>query len=96
MSKLRTAVLTFIDKGASWAKVDNLTQMEMCSIRPFFPHSLEQLHRFRKVKNISHANTTSNETYILKYFNFRFQTIQVARLYAAGNSSSDVRRQLRM
>ncbi|ODM88699.1 DNA replication complex GINS protein PSF2 [Orchesella cincta] len=71
MSKLRTAVRTFIDKGASWAKVDNLTQLEMCSIRPFFTHSLEQLHRFRK-------------------------TIQVARLYAAGNSSEDVRRRLRM
>jgi len=49
MSKLRTAVHLFIEKGASWAKVDHLTQLEMCSIRPFFPHALEQLHRFRKV-----------------------------------------------
>jgi len=49
MSKLQAAIALFIEKGASWAKVDNLTQLEMCAIRPFFPHSLEHLHRFRMV-----------------------------------------------
>lgn len=52
LSKLRTAVLTFIEQGATWAKVDNLCQIEMCAIRPFFTHSLEHLHRFRKVIEI--------------------------------------------
>jgi len=47
ISKLRTAVLTFIETEASFAKVDNLTQMEMATVRPFFPHALEQIHRIR-------------------------------------------------
>lgn len=66
MAKLRTAVLTFIDKGASWAKVDNLTQLEMCSIRPFFPHALEQLHRFRKVNSLYVIESRIGRSLIVK------------------------------
>jgi hypothetical protein len=39
----------FIEKGATFAKVDNLTRLEMATVRPFFPQALEQLHRLRSV-----------------------------------------------
>jgi len=56
IAKLRTFMLTFIETGASYAKVDNLTSLEMSTVRPFFPHSLEQLHRIKKVrKNITNS-----------------------------------------
>ncbi|CAL8078801.1 unnamed protein product [Orchesella dallaii] len=60
MSKLQAAIALFIEKGASWAKVDNLTQMEMCAIRPFFPHSLEHLHRFRKTIQAARLHSAGN------------------------------------
>jgi len=67
VSKLRTAVLEFIDKGATWAKMDNLTQMEMATVRPFFPEALEHLHRIREsseeaAREAEHARRTSGRS----------------------------------
>ncbi|ODM98941.1 DNA replication complex GINS protein PSF2 [Orchesella cincta] len=60
MAKLQTAIALFIEKGASWAKVDNLTQMEMCAIRPFFPHSLGHIHRLRKTIQAARLHSAGN------------------------------------
>ncbi|XP_035709665.1 DNA replication complex GINS protein PSF2 isoform X1 [Folsomia candida] len=48
IAKIRTAIDSFIKTGSSFAKVNNLTQMEIANVRPFFPHALEQIHRMRQ------------------------------------------------
>lgn len=48
ISKLRSSVADFILSEGSHAKLDRLTHMEINSIRPFLPHSLDQFHRLAK------------------------------------------------
>nr|CAD7265945.1 unnamed protein product [Timema shepardi] len=50
MSKLRTSVDAFIRSGSTHAKLDHLTQMEICSVRPLLPNALDQLYRLQKIK----------------------------------------------
>jgi len=52
-SKLRTSVKNFIGSENSYAKVDHLTMMEIASIRPFFPHALEQIFRVQKTVHVA-------------------------------------------
>nr|CAD7600605.1 unnamed protein product [Timema genevievae] len=49
MSKLRTSVDAFIRSGSTHARLDHLTQMELCSVRPLLPDALDQLHRLQKL-----------------------------------------------
>nr|CAD7444649.1 unnamed protein product [Timema bartmani] len=52
MSKLRTSVDAFIRSGSTHARLDHLTQMELCSVRPLLPDALDQLHRLQKRKSL--------------------------------------------
>ncbi|CAG2054563.1 unnamed protein product [Timema podura] len=52
MSKLRTSVDAFIRSGSTHARLDHLTQMELCSVRPLLPDALDQLHRLQKIKKL--------------------------------------------
>ncbi|KAK8375615.1 hypothetical protein O3P69_008427 [Scylla paramamosain] len=58
ISKLRSSVADFILSEGSHAKLDRLTHMEINSIRPFLPHSLDQFHRLAK----SAHNTELSQT----------------------------------
>jgi len=63
-SKLRTSVKNFIPSDNSYAIVAHLTMMEIASIRPFFPHALEQIYRLKKTvevakETLAHANSQS-------------------------------------
>lgn len=49
MSKLRTSIKTFLGGDQTIGNIDNLTMMEITTIRPFFPHSLDQIYRITKV-----------------------------------------------
>ncbi|XP_030746909.1 probable DNA replication complex GINS protein PSF2 [Sitophilus oryzae] len=49
-SKLRSSMDQMIKKSAMYAAVDNLTLMEINSIRPLLPHALEQIYRIKSNK----------------------------------------------
>ncbi|KAF7288048.1 DNA replication complex GINS protein PSF2-like protein [Rhynchophorus ferrugineus] len=50
MSKLRSSMDDMIKKSAMYAAVDNLTLMEINSIRPLLPHALDQIYRIKTNK----------------------------------------------
>lgn len=50
MSKIRSSVDVLVKGAGTYAAVDNLTLMEINSIRPLLPHALDQLFRMRKVR----------------------------------------------
>lgn len=56
MSKIRSSVDALVRDVGSYAAVDNLTLMEINSIRPLLPHTLDQLYRMRKVLNCDDLN----------------------------------------
>ncbi|KAG0723587.1 putative DNA replication complex GINS protein PSF2 [Chionoecetes opilio] len=60
MSKLQSSVANFIVSGGSYAKLDQLTLMEINSIRPLLPHSLDQLHRLARSSNTSELSQTQD------------------------------------
>ncbi|XP_066596987.1 probable DNA replication complex GINS protein PSF2 [Prorops nasuta] len=45
MSKLRTSINAFLKNEGVHARLDHLTQMEINSVRPLLPHSLDQMKR---------------------------------------------------
>ncbi|RZC40131.1 glutamate receptor ionotropic, delta-2, partial [Asbolus verrucosus] len=47
MSKLRSSVDLLVRNNGSYAAVDNLTLMEINSIRPILPHALDQIYRMK-------------------------------------------------
>lgn len=47
LAKLRTSVDKFIKAGGTQAGIDNLTSMEINSVRPILPHALDLLNRLR-------------------------------------------------
>lgn len=49
MSKLRSSVDLLVKNTGSYAAVDNLTLMELNSVRPLLPHALDQIHRMKSV-----------------------------------------------
>lgn len=51
MSKLRSSVYNFITKEGQHARLDNLTMLEINSIRPLLPHALDQVLRIQQVYN---------------------------------------------
>ncbi|XP_063230128.1 probable DNA replication complex GINS protein PSF2 isoform X2 [Bacillus rossius redtenbacheri] len=48
MSKLRTSVDAFVKGGGSHARLDHLTAMEVCGVRPLLPHALDQMYRLQE------------------------------------------------
>lgn len=50
LAKFRTSIDRFIKEGGMHAKVDNLTTMEINSVRPILPHALDLLNRLRGVQ----------------------------------------------
>jgi len=48
ISKLRSSVTEFVRRGFLWATLDHLTAMELHTIQPVLPASLDQLHRMSK------------------------------------------------
>ncbi|KAK9873339.1 hypothetical protein WA026_022144 [Henosepilachna vigintioctopunctata] len=50
MSKLRSSVDLLIKEKSSYAAVDNLTILEINSVRPLLPHALDQIHRMKKLQ----------------------------------------------
>lgn len=58
IAKLRSSVDACLKASETHAKVDNLTLMEINTIRPFLPHALDQLARLQQVQKFSkHRNT---------------------------------------
>jgi hypothetical protein len=49
-SKLRSSVDLLIRNNEAHAAVDNLTIMEINSIRPLLPHALDQIYRMKSVR----------------------------------------------
>lgn len=49
MSKIRSSVDTLVRTDGMYAAIDNLTLMEVNSIRPLLPHALDQMYRIKKV-----------------------------------------------
>ncbi|XP_023027810.1 DNA replication complex GINS protein PSF2-like protein isoform X2 [Leptinotarsa decemlineata] len=61
MSKIRSSVNKLIKDAESYADVTNLTILEINSIKPIFPHVLDQIHRIkatRKPPGTQSQNTT--------------------------------------
>lgn len=51
MSKLRSSVDLLIKNMSPYAAIDNLTMMEINSMRPLLPHALDQIHRMKSVSS---------------------------------------------
>lgn len=51
-SKLRSSMDYMIKNSSMYAAIDNLTLMEMNSIRPILPHALDQIYRMKAVSDI--------------------------------------------
>lgn len=49
MSKIRSSVTKLVEKGESYADINNLTIMEINSMRPILPHALDQIYRIKAV-----------------------------------------------
>ncbi|XP_056638569.1 DNA replication complex GINS protein PSF2 [Diorhabda sublineata] len=66
MSKIRSSVTKLVKNGEFYAAVDNLTIMEINSMRPILPHALDQLYRMKKTRRIRPSQTSSNaSSYLL-------------------------------
>lgn len=48
IAKLRSSVDAFLKSGGTHAELNHLTLMEINTVRPFLPHALDQLFRFRQ------------------------------------------------
>lgn len=60
MSKLRTSIDSFFKSDGLHARLDHLTMMEINSIRPLLPHSLDQILRLQS-GNTSTSNTDGSQ-----------------------------------
>lgn len=49
MSKIRSSVTKLVKNSDFYAAVDNLTVMEINSVRPILPHALDHLFRMKNV-----------------------------------------------
>lgn len=49
MSKIRSSMDTLVRTDGMYAALDNLTLIEVNSIRPLLPHALDQMYRMKKV-----------------------------------------------
>ncbi|KAL3269200.1 hypothetical protein HHI36_008282 [Cryptolaemus montrouzieri] len=68
MSKLRSSVDLLIKETASYAAVDNLTMMEINSVRPLLPHALDQIYRMKKLQGPRiGSNSTAGQSSRMSY-----------------------------
>lgn len=49
MAKIRSSVGTLIKCGSLYAAIDNLTPMEITSMRPLLPNAMNQIYRIKQV-----------------------------------------------
>ncbi|XP_047361934.1 probable DNA replication complex GINS protein PSF2 isoform X2 [Vespa velutina] len=61
MSKLRTSVDSFIKSDSLHARLDHLTMMEINSIRPLLPHTLDQILRIQSSSSSGTGSTTASQ-----------------------------------
>ncbi|KAH8377149.1 hypothetical protein KR093_003709 [Drosophila rubida] len=57
-SKLRTSIDAFIKGEGTYAKLDNLTLLEMHSVRPILPYSLDHIARYQRMATASQRDTS--------------------------------------
>ena len=78
-AKLRSAIDLVIDgnDGSESSKVsfDNLSMLEIHTVRPFLPHALDLVSRLERVAQLSHTNSSSdmsgfNNSHSLQSSNF--------------------------
>jgi GINS complex subunit 2 len=62
LAKLRTVMDAYLKGEGTQTKLDNITMLEIHSIRPFFPHMLDLISRLEKSVKIStnQGNTSRN------------------------------------
>lgn len=58
-SKLRTSIDAFIKGEGTYAKLDNLTLLEIHSVRPILPHSLDHIARYQRTAVATQRDTSS-------------------------------------
>ncbi|XP_055838468.1 probable DNA replication complex GINS protein PSF2 [Episyrphus balteatus] len=58
-SKLRTSIDAFIKGEGTYAKLDNLTLLEIHSVRPILPHALDHISRYQRAAVSSQRDTSS-------------------------------------
>lgn len=61
-AKLRTSIKTFLQGSGTYAKLDNLTQFEIHTVRPLLPHALDHIARYQRAAIAAErkTNTMSN------------------------------------
>ncbi|KAI4462235.1 dna replication complex gins protein psf2 [Holotrichia oblita] len=64
MSKIRSSVDVLVKGAGTYAAVDNLTLMEINSIRPLLPHALDQLYRMRKTRKSAGTQSQNSSTFL--------------------------------
>ncbi|KAJ8912927.1 hypothetical protein NQ315_017257 [Exocentrus adspersus] len=64
MSKIRSSVDALVKNAGSYAAVDNLTVMEINSIRPILPHALDQLHRIKASRKRPGTQSLGTTTFV--------------------------------
>lgn len=57
-SKLRTSIDAFIKGEGTYAKLDNLTLLEIHSVRPILPHSLDHISRYQRTAVATQRDTS--------------------------------------
>ncbi|XP_064540470.1 probable DNA replication complex GINS protein PSF2 [Drosophila montana] len=57
-SKLRTSIDAFIKGEGTYAKLDNLTLLEIHSVRPILPYSLDHIARYQRTATASQRDTS--------------------------------------
>uniref|UniRef100_A0A1B0A5Y2 DNA replication complex GINS protein PSF2 n=1 Tax=Glossina pallidipes TaxID=7398 RepID=A0A1B0A5Y2_GLOPL len=58
-SKLRTSIDAFIKGEGTYAKLDNLTLLEIHSVRPILPHALDHIARYQRTAVATQRDTSS-------------------------------------
>ncbi|XP_044754290.1 probable DNA replication complex GINS protein PSF2 [Coccinella septempunctata] len=71
MSKLRSSVDELIKNMSSYAAVDNLTMMEINSMRPLLPHALDQIHRMKRYQGPTTGSTSTSGQQSRSSYSFR-------------------------
>lgn len=57
MAKLRSSMDFMIKNSSMYAAIDNLTLMEINSVRPILPHALDQIYRIKTVSGLGGFDT---------------------------------------
>lgn len=58
-AKLRTSIKTFLQGSGTYAKLDNLTQFEIHTVRPLLPHALDHIARYQRASIAAERRTNT-------------------------------------